>query len=203
MSGVLSRRLPDHRVAADERQRGVPRPHRDREVEGGDDAARPERVPRLHQPVAGPLAGDRQAVELARQADGEVADVDHLLHLAEAFGADLAGLDRHQLAEVGLVLAQQLAEAAHEVAADRRRRGRATSRRRRSAMSTAPLDVGRAAAGAERAAGDRGAGRQVAVAAADAAASSEATARSASCVVAAASSCEPAQSGSDCLGRRR
>ena len=32
----------------------------------------------------GPLAGDGQAVELARQADREVADVDHLLHFAEA-----------------------------------------------------------------------------------------------------------------------
>ena len=47
----------------------------------------------------GPLAGDRQAVQLAGQADGEVADVDHLLDLAEALGADLAGLDRHQRAE--------------------------------------------------------------------------------------------------------
>ena len=36
----LLRRLPDHGVAADERQRRVPRPHRDREVEGRDDAAR-------------------------------------------------------------------------------------------------------------------------------------------------------------------
>jgi hypothetical protein len=36
--------------------------------------------------VAGALAGDGQAVQLARQADREVADVDHLLHLAEALG---------------------------------------------------------------------------------------------------------------------
>jgi hypothetical protein len=33
------------------------------------------------------LAGDRQAVELARQADGEVGDVDALLRLAEALAA--------------------------------------------------------------------------------------------------------------------
>ena len=38
----------------------------------------------------GPLRGDRAAVELARETDGEVADVDHLLHLAEALLRDLA-----------------------------------------------------------------------------------------------------------------
>ena len=33
-SGVFSRRLPDHRIAADQRQRRIPRPDRDREIEG-------------------------------------------------------------------------------------------------------------------------------------------------------------------------
>ena len=46
----------------------------------------------------GPLAGDGQAVELARETDREVADVDHLLHFAEAFLDDLAGFERDQLA---------------------------------------------------------------------------------------------------------
>ena len=46
----------------------------------------------------GPLGGDGQAVELARQADGEVADVDHLLHFAEALLRDLARLERDQRA---------------------------------------------------------------------------------------------------------
>ena len=55
-----------------------------------------ERVPGLHHPVLGPLGGDGQAEQLARQADGEVADVDHLLHLAGGLGDDLAGLQRHQ-----------------------------------------------------------------------------------------------------------
>ena len=32
----LLARLPDHRIAADQRQRRVPRPHRDREIEGAD-----------------------------------------------------------------------------------------------------------------------------------------------------------------------
>ena len=134
----LVARLPDHRVAAHERQRGVPRPHRDREVEGGDDSDRTHRVPRLHQPVAGPLGGDRETVQLARETDREVADVDHLLDLAEAFRADLAGLDRHQLAELVLVLAEQLAEPPHRRTAHRAgclaprlERGRRPGRRRR------------------------------------------------------------------------
>ena len=49
--------------------------------------------------VARPLRRDRQAVELARQTDGEVADVDHLLHFAQPFLQDLAGLERDERAE--------------------------------------------------------------------------------------------------------
>ncbi len=71
--------------------------------------------------MAGPLGRDREAVQLPRQSDGEVAHVDELLHLALAFGADLAGLDRHELAELRLVLAYQRAEHAHELAAAWRR----------------------------------------------------------------------------------
>ncbi len=55
-------------------------------------------MPGLHHAMARALRGDGQAVELARQADGEVADVDHLLHFAKALGDDLAGLQRHQRA---------------------------------------------------------------------------------------------------------
>ncbi len=104
-------RLPDHRVAADESEGGVPRPDRDREVERGDDGGGAEWVPLLHQPVARPLAGDRQPVELAGEPDSEVTDVDHLLHLAECFALDLAGLEGDQAGEVGLVGAQCLTEA--------------------------------------------------------------------------------------------
>ncbi len=115
--------LPHHGVAAHQRDRGVPRPHRDREVEGGDDADHTQRVPGFHQPVPGPLGGDGAAVQLTRQPDGEVADVDHLLHLAEGLGGDLARLDGHQRRQIGLVRAQQLAQARHQLAAHRRRGG--------------------------------------------------------------------------------
>ena len=93
-------------------------------------ATGPDRVPRLHQPVAWTLAGDRETVQLPRETDREVADVDHLLDLAEAFGADLAGLDRHQLAELVLVLAEELAEPAHASHRAPGRASRATPRRR-------------------------------------------------------------------------
>ena len=70
----------------------------------------------------GPLAGDGQAVELARQADREVADVDHLLDFAEALLDDLAGFERDQSWRAArLRLAQLFAEQPHQLAAARRR----------------------------------------------------------------------------------
>ena len=90
----LLRRLPHHGVAADQRERGVPRPHRDREVERA--RSRRRRRAGATSPCSrwpGALRRHRAPVQLARQADGEVADVDHLLHLAEGLGADLARLD--------------------------------------------------------------------------------------------------------------
>ena len=93
-----------------------------------------ERVPLLHHAVAGPLGGDREAVELARQADREVADVDHLLHFAEALRHDLAGLERDQRAE-------RLLAAARSSSPSRRtsspRRGAGTSRQPRNASTPA------------------------------------------------------------------
>ena len=84
-------------------------------------ATGPERMPRLGEAVAGALRRDRAAVELAREADGEVADVDHLLHLAEALLGDLPDLERDERAERLLLAAQLLAEQPHELAAMRAR----------------------------------------------------------------------------------
>ena len=121
-------------------------------------------MPLLHHPVPGPLGGDRQPEQLARQADGQVADVDHLLDLAEALGADLAGLDRHQRAEVVLVLAQQFAEFADQLAADRRRH---VAPRPECVLcladDRADLVGGVRAQPGELTAGDRGARDQIAV----------------------------------------
>ena len=114
-------RLPDHGVAADERERGVPAPDGDGEVEGADHRDRAERMPGLGEAVAGALRRDRAAVELAREADGEIADVDHLLHLAEALLGDLPDLERDERAERLLLAAQLLAEQPHELATMRAR----------------------------------------------------------------------------------
>ena len=108
------RRLPHHRVATHHRQRGVPRPHGHGEVEGRDHTAHAQRVPGFHHAVAGALGGNGQAVELARQAHGKVADVDHLLHFAQAFGGNLARFQGHQAAQVGLGGAQFLAQQANQ-----------------------------------------------------------------------------------------
>ncbi len=70
--------------------------------------------------MAGALGGDRAAEELPREPDGEVADVDHLLHLAEALLRDLAGLERDERAERLLLAPQLLAQQADELAAARR-----------------------------------------------------------------------------------
>ena len=60
-------------------------------------------MPGLRHPVPGSFGGDGQPVELPRQADREVADIDHLLHLAKALLDDLADLERHQRAQRSLL----------------------------------------------------------------------------------------------------
>jgi len=67
------------------------------------------------------LGGDGEAVELARQADREIADVDHFLHLAEAFRDDLSGFEGDDGAERLLRHAQLLAEEPHELSPARGR----------------------------------------------------------------------------------
>jgi hypothetical protein len=61
-----------------------------------------------------------QPVELARQADGEVADIDHLLDLTQTLGEDLPHFQRHQPAQRVLELAQLFAQLPYDFAALRR-----------------------------------------------------------------------------------
>ena len=86
-------------------------------LNASDYADRAERVPGLEHAMAGALGGDRTAEELSREPHGEVADVDHLLHLAEALLGDLAGLERDELSECLLLASQLLAQEADELAA--------------------------------------------------------------------------------------
>jgi len=76
-------------------------------------------VPGFGHAVAGAFGGDGQPVKLAGKAHGEVADVDHLLHFAKAFGGDLADLQCHEGAKVGLGGAKFFAEEADEFAPPR------------------------------------------------------------------------------------
>src|SRR5690606_41192260 len=80
-----------------------------------------EGMPLLHHSVAGTLGRDGQSVKLAREADREIADVDHLLHLAFAFGEDFSDFDRNEPAEIGFCRAEILAEQPDEFAASRAR----------------------------------------------------------------------------------
>ena len=78
-------------------------------------------MPGFHHPVIGTLGRDGAAVELARQPDREVANIDHLLNFARALGHDLAGLERHQRPEIMLGGAQLLGKKPHQLATPRRR----------------------------------------------------------------------------------
>jgi hypothetical protein len=109
--------FPDDGVAADEGECGVPAPDGDGEVEGGDDADDAEGVPGLHHAMFGALGWDGKAGELAGEAGGEGADVDHLLDFAVAFGEDFAGFDGDEAAESWEFGAEFFAEEADELAA--------------------------------------------------------------------------------------
>ena len=117
----LSTRLPHGDVAAHRGQCGVPRPDRDGEIEGGDDADHAQRMPLFAHAVTRPLAGDHQSVQLAGKPDGEIADVYHLLDFPHALDADLAHFQGNELAQRFLVFAQDIAEVPHHVAPLRRR----------------------------------------------------------------------------------
>ncbi len=77
-------------------------------------------MPLLKQPVLRPFAGHRQSVQLPREADGEVAHVDHFLDFAFALRAALAHLERDEQTEIGFVGSQPLADRADQLAPLRR-----------------------------------------------------------------------------------
>src|SRR3546814_16989618 len=97
----LLRRLPDHRIPADECERGVPAPDRDGKVEGRDDANGTDRVPLFGEPVTAAFGGNAKSVELAREAHRKIADVDHFLDLAKPFGPRFADFDREETPKTG------------------------------------------------------------------------------------------------------
>src|SRR5436309_3446197 len=76
--GGLLGALPDDGVAADDGECGVPAPDGYGEVEGGDYADGAEGVPGFHHAVLGAFGREGETGELAGEARGEGADVDHL-----------------------------------------------------------------------------------------------------------------------------
>ena len=115
------RRLPNHRIAAHQRQRGIPRPHRHRKIKRRNHPHHAQRMPAFAHMVAGTLRSDGEAVELARQAHGKIANINHFLHFAQAFLGNFARFPRHQLTQCLLVFAQNIAQQAHQLATARRR----------------------------------------------------------------------------------
>ncbi len=104
----LRRRLPHRHVAdygGDER---VPRPDGRREVESGDHADGPQRMPLLLYTMMRALARHGEPVELAGEPHREVADIDHLLNLALAFHYGLTHLQGDQESQILLLPAQFL-----------------------------------------------------------------------------------------------
>ncbi len=57
-------------------------------------------MPLLHQAVTRPFRLNRQAIKHARLTNREIADVDHLLHFAFAFGDNFPGLEGNELPEI-------------------------------------------------------------------------------------------------------
>src|SRR5262249_30646777 len=85
------------------------------EVEGRDKSWEAGGVQSPHHSVLRPLGSYRQAIKLARLPHCEVADVDHLLHFAEALGDDLAHLDGDEAPKSVLVAAQFITEQADQL----------------------------------------------------------------------------------------
>jgi hypothetical protein len=78
-------------------------------------------MPVLHEAMLGALGRNRESTELPRQADGVVADIDHLLHFTLSLGQDLAGFERDEPTQIFTGGAQLFTEQANQLAAFRRR----------------------------------------------------------------------------------
>src|SRR5437660_8044203 len=78
-------------------------------------------MPLFHQPVTRSFRLNCQTIEHPRLADCEIADIDHLLHFAFAFGDNFSGLEGDELPELVFQFAQCVAKTANSVAAHRTR----------------------------------------------------------------------------------
>ena len=67
-------------------------------------------MPLLIETVAGPLGLRGHAVKLSRKSEGEICDIDHLLHLAQPFLINFPRLKTDQCPEILLVRTQCLGD---------------------------------------------------------------------------------------------
>src|SRR5690606_26507622 len=93
------RQLPDTNVAANPRNHVSPRPYGYREVEGGNNSDDTQGMPLLVHPMAGALTMHGKAVKLTRQANGEIAYINHLLYFPQSFLIGFAHFIGHKLTE--------------------------------------------------------------------------------------------------------
>ena len=121
-------------------------PRHSREVESGDDADLAERMPLLVHAMLHALRLHGATVKHARLTDGQLADVDHLLHLAVAFFFDLAGFHGDQTAQRGFVAAQGFHDYTHQLAATRGRYHAPAREGRHSVVQNEIVLIARAAA---------------------------------------------------------
>ena len=91
--------LPHDGVAGDECGHDVPGRHGRGEVARGDDHGGADRHAEGEELLIGHLARDRLTVEPAALPEEEVTGVDHLLHVTQRLGVDLAHLAGHKVGE--------------------------------------------------------------------------------------------------------
>src|SRR4051812_34207356 len=72
-------------------------------------------MPLFHQTMLRALRLNGQTVQHARLPNGEIANIDHLLNFALAFGNDLAGLKRNELPQLMFKIAQGVPKATNRI----------------------------------------------------------------------------------------
>src|SRR5262249_55523248 len=77
-------------------------------------------MPLLHHAMRRTLTGNGQTIELAGKTDGEIADINHLLHFTATFRSDLADLYHDQPPHLILGRAYPLAQEPDDFTAARR-----------------------------------------------------------------------------------
>src|SRR5690606_18902501 len=98
--------FPDTHIATNPRKGSIPRPYSYWEIKCRNDSDNSQRVILLVHPVSGPFRVHRQSVQLTRQSDSKIADIDHLLNFAVPFLKRFPHFVRNKFSERFFVLAE-------------------------------------------------------------------------------------------------